>query len=118
MDPEEYVERVLAVVEQVPPGRVTTYGAVADVVGSGPRRVGRVMSLFGGSVPWWRVVRADGSLPPSHDEEARAAYLTEGTPVRPSGRIDMPQAFWAADRAVDPHEGCYGKPDGPDRGPV
>lgn len=94
VDPEEYVERVLAVVEQVPPGRVTTYGAVADVVGSGPRRVGRVMSLFGGSVPWWRVVRADGSLPPSHDEEARAAYLDEGTPARPSGRIDMPRAFW------------------------
>lgn len=122
MDPEEYVEAVLAVVEQVPPGRVTTYGAVADVVGSGPRRVGRVMSLFGGSVPWWRVVRADGSLPPSHDEEAQAAYLAEGTPVRPSGRIDMPRAFWAADLEVllrgHSHAGSDGKSDGPDPGPV
>ena len=40
------------------------------------------MSTYGGSVPWWRVVRADGSLPPSHDEEARAHYLEEGTPLR------------------------------------
>jgi len=95
VDPEEYVEAVLSLVETVPWGRVTTYGALADAVGSrGPRSIGRVMSTHGGSVPWWRVVRADGSLPPSHDDEARARYLDEGTPLRPSGRIDMPQAFW------------------------
>ena len=95
MDPEEYVERVLSVVEQIPRGRVSTYGAIADHVGSGgPRKVGRVMSLHGGGVPWWRVVRADGSLPPSHGDEARAHYLDEGTPLRPSGRIEMPRAFW------------------------
>jgi len=95
VDPDEYVEAVLALVEQIPPGRVTTYGAIADQVGlGGPRRVGRVMSQFGGPVPWWRVVRADGSLPPSHDDEARAHYLDEGTVLRPSGRIDMPHAFW------------------------
>lgn len=94
MDPEEYVEAVLRLVEEIPTGRVTTYGAIAERVGTGPRLVGRVMSLHGGPVPWWRVVRADGSLPPSHDEEARANYLAEGTPVRATGRIDMPRAFW------------------------
>ena len=92
---EEYVERVLACVESVPEGRVTTYGAIASYVGwYGPRRVGNVMSAWGGPVPWWRVVRADGSLPPSHGAEARAAYLEEGTPLRPSGRVDLPEAFW------------------------
>jgi alkylated DNA nucleotide flippase Atl1 len=91
----EYVEAVLLVVEQVPRGRVTSYGAIADRVGvGGPRRVGRVLSQFGGPVPWWRVVRSDGSLPPSHDDEARAHYLDEGTPLRPSGRVDMPRAYW------------------------
>jgi alkylated DNA nucleotide flippase Atl1 len=95
VDPDAYVEAVLSLVETVPRGRVTTYGALADAVGyGGPRRVGRVMSTFGGSVPWWRVVRADGSLPPSHDEEARAHYLDEGTPFRPSGKVDMSQAAW------------------------
>ena len=95
MDPDEYVEAVLSLVELVPRGRVTTYGAIADAVGhQGPRSVGRVMSTYGGSVPWWRVVRADGSLPPSHDEEARAHYLEEGTPFRASGRVDMPRAAW------------------------
>jgi alkylated DNA nucleotide flippase Atl1 len=95
VDPEEYVEKVLSAVERVPRGRVTTYGAIADHVGhGGPRLVGRVMANYGGPVPWWRVVRADGSLPASHGDEARAAYLDEGTPLRPSGRVDMPQAFW------------------------
>jgi alkylated DNA nucleotide flippase Atl1 len=94
MDPEAYVEAVLTLVERVPTGRVTTYGALAEAVGyGGPRLVGRVMSTYGGSVPWWRVVRADGTLPVSHDE-ARAHYLDEGTPMRPSGRMDMPGAFF------------------------
>jgi alkylated DNA nucleotide flippase Atl1 len=95
MDVEEYVEAVLTLVEQVPRGRVTTYGALADAVGyGGPRRVGRVMATHGGSVPWWRVVRADGSLPPSHDDEARVHYLEEGTPFRASGRVDVARAGW------------------------
>ena len=95
MDAEEYVEAVLVVVEQIPRGRVTSYGAIADAVGfGGPRRVGRVMSQFGGPVPWWRVVRADGSLPPSHGDEARAHYLDEGTPLRSSGRVHIAAAFW------------------------
>ena len=91
---EEHVEAVLSLVEQVPPGRVTTYGALAAVVGGGPRQVGAVMSRHGGPVPWWRVVRADGSLPPSHLGEAQRRYTEEGTPRRPSGAVDMGGAFW------------------------
>ena len=93
-DPEEYVELVLSVVETVPWGRVTSYGAIAAVVGGGPRQVGAVMSRHGAPVPWWRVVRADGSLPPSHEDNARPHYLDEGTPLRASGAVDMVAAFW------------------------
>ncbi len=89
------MERVLSVVEGVPRGRVTTYGAIADVVGGGPRQVGACLARHGGPVPWWRVVRSDGSLPPSHDDEARQAYREEGTPLRPSGRVDIVAAFWS-----------------------
>lgn len=92
---EEYVEAVLSLVERVPAGRVTTYGALADAVGhGGPRLAGRVMALHGGSVPWWRVVRADGSPAPCHDGEAAALLRAEGAPLRPSGRIDLEQALW------------------------
>ena len=92
---EDYIEAVLATVERIPRGRVTTYGAIAEHVGrGGPRQVGATMSRHGGPVPWWRVVRADGSLPPSHLGEAQQAYLEEGTPLRPSGAVDLVAAFW------------------------
>ena len=95
MEQEEYVEAVLSVVEQVPPGRVTTYGAIAAAVGrGGPRQVGRVMATYGGPVPWWRVVRADGTLPLCHSGEALSHHRAEGTALRASGRVDMVQAFW------------------------
>src|SRR6476469_10671271 len=100
LDHDLYVELVLHCVEQVPRGRVTTYGAIAEVVGpvaggGGPRLVGSVMASHGGPVPWWRVVRADGSLPPSHDVEARPHYLEEGTPLRRTGNVDIKRAFWS-----------------------
>ena len=91
---EEYVEQVLSGVERIPPGRVTTYGAIAAVVGGGPRQVGAVMSRHGGPVPWWRVVHADGAPPPCHDGTAREHYAVEGTPSGPTGRIRMREAFW------------------------
>jgi alkylated DNA nucleotide flippase Atl1 len=95
VDPEEYVERVLALVEQIPPGRVMSYGAIAEVVGAGgPRQVGRVMAMEGGGVPWWRVVRADGGLPACHGGEALALHRSEGTPMRGLDRIDMALALW------------------------
>lgn len=97
MDREEYVEAVLSIVEQIPRGRVTTYGAIGEAVGIGARLVGNVMAGYGGPVPWWRVVRADGSLPPSHGDAARAAYLDEGTPLRASGKVDLTRAgYWPA----------------------
>ena len=84
-DPEAYVEAVLRLVEQVPAGRVTTYGDLAEAVGrGGPRQVGQVMATWGGGVPWWRVVRADGSPARGHEAEALRRLAAEGTPVRGS----------------------------------
>ncbi len=61
----------------------------------GPRLVGNVMATHGAAVAWWRVVRSNGSLPPSHDEEARQAYLEEGTPLRANGSVDLTRASWS-----------------------
>ncbi|MGA5035682.1 MGMT family protein [Streptomyces capoamus] len=99
----EYAERVLDVTERIPPGRVMTYGDVAEwLEEGGPRQVGRVMALYGGAVPWWRVVRADGVLLPGSELRALAHYRAEGTPLRQSGRssgghlprLDMRRARW------------------------
>ncbi len=93
------VERVLVAVEQIPRGRVASYGDLAELVGVGPRLVGRVMSLYGGNVTWWRVVNASGALPPRHYAEANLQYLREGTPRRPNGAVDLRVAMWWPDRA-------------------
>ena len=38
---------------------------------------------------------ADGTLPPSHDDRARAEYLAEGTPLRNgNGALDLRRAYW------------------------
>jgi alkylated DNA nucleotide flippase Atl1 len=89
LDPEEYVELVLTCVEQIPRGRVSTYGAIAEAVGEvagggGPRQVGSIMASYGGPVPWWRVVRSDGSLPPSHQATSTSAGPCGGRPCRVS----------------------------------
>lgn len=95
MEPTAYAERVLELVEQVPPGRVTTYGDLAELVGAGgPRGAGAVMARWGGGVPWWRVVRADGSPPPHVAEEALRRLALEDVVVR-SGRVDLRRCRWS-----------------------
>jgi methylated-DNA-protein-cysteine methyltransferase related protein len=98
MDAEEYVETVLALVERIPPGRVMSYGAVADaladVSGRGSaRRIGTIMARYGGGVPWHRVVAADGRLPPGNEQRARARLASEGTPMR-GDKVDIRAATW------------------------
>lgn len=91
---EEYAERVLSLVERIPPGRVLTYGAIADHLGAGgPRQVGRVMAFDGHGVCWWRVVRADGSLPSYLIVDAQRHWSEEKTPVK-RGRVDVAAALW------------------------
>jgi alkylated DNA nucleotide flippase Atl1 len=94
----EYADRVLDVVEQIPPGHVMSYGDIAEYLGTGgPRQVGRVMATLGGSVAWWRVIHADGTPAPGHDLAALERYHEEGTPLRsarPPVRVDMRKARW------------------------
>lgn len=92
--PTPYAERVLDLVERIPPGAVMSYGDIAEYLGEGgPRQVGRVMSAWGGGVPWWRVVHADGTAAPGHEERCLDHWRAEGTPLRGT-RVDMRAARW------------------------
>ena len=95
---DDYASRVLDVVDAIPAGQVMSYGDVAEYLGEGgPRQVGRVMAVWGGGVPWWRVIHADGTPAPGHDTRALEHYLAEGTPLRsarPPVRVDMRRARW------------------------
>ncbi len=72
------VERVLIAVEQVPAGRVVSYGDIGALVGAGPRQVGAVMAAWGGTVAWWRVTNAAGELPAHLHAEAARHWAREG----------------------------------------
>jgi methylated-DNA-protein-cysteine methyltransferase-like protein len=86
--------RILECVESIPAGRVMTYGDVAEFVGSRSARiVGRVLALDGGTVPWHRVIRSNGTLAEHLYSEQRQRLLAEG--VRFDGdRVRLAEHRW------------------------
>jgi hypothetical protein len=50
------------------------------------------------ATPWWRIIRADGTLPPILAEQGLAAWITENTPLK-GQRVDMSHARWQPDDA-------------------
>ena len=60
-----------------------TYG---DVSPGAPRFAGTVLHATDEGVPWWRIVRADGSL--AKGARQRALLEAEGVPFR-GERVDM-----------------------------
>jgi len=78
---------VLARVREIPVGFVRTYG---DVSPGAPRFAGAVLfECDEPDLPWWRVVRADGSL--AKGTRQRRLLVTEGVPFR-GDRVDMKAA--------------------------
>ena len=108
MPSPEFVEDVLAVVRRIPVGRVMTYGDIAWALGSNaPRAVGRVMALYGHSVPWWRVVPSSGKPPQGHARLALPRYLEEGTPLRavaPQGHAQQRPSSLQGDFELSPDD--------------
>jgi len=87
-------ERVLACVELIPRGRVLAYSDVAEFVHTrAARNVGRIMATEGSVVPWWRVLRADGSSAPHIRDEQLRRLAEENVPMR-GERVDMRVARW------------------------
>ena len=80
--------KVLARVRDTPPGFVRAYG---DVSPGAPRFAGTVLSACDDpSVPWHRIVRADGSL--AKGERQRRLLAAEGVPFK-GERVDMREAW-------------------------
>lgn len=97
---KKYRERVYRLVRSIPPGRVMTYGQIAEILGEGytPRTVGFVMHGSDDKTPWHRVINAQGAcstgriaLP--HDKQQRMLE-TEGVQFNKSGRCDLKKYLW------------------------
>ena len=87
---DDFASKVLDVVDSIPAGRVMSYGDIAEYLaaGLGPRQVGRVMSVYGGAVAWWRVIHSDGTPAPGHDSRPSSTTSPKARhcarPARPS----------------------------------
>jgi len=92
-DAADVDEAVFDVVDRIPPGRVTTYGAIGELIGIGPRRVARALASGGGAVAWYRVVRADGSSAEPVRVRQLELLAAEGVPVR-NGRVVLTAVRW------------------------
>jgi methylated-DNA-protein-cysteine methyltransferase-like protein len=95
-------ERIYAVARQIPPGRVSTYGQIAAIVGRGctARQVGYAMAALKAddrSVPWQRVINSQGqiSLRPGQGGEIQQQLLeAEGVEFDAQGRTDFNRFGW------------------------
>lgn len=115
VDAELTVECLLTCAEQVPPGRVVSYGDLGAIVGTSARRIGAVMSKHGSAVAWWRVVSAAGTLPAPLLTEARQRWRAEGIAETPTGcaiarhRADLEALTEAYANAIAPALSAAGR---------
>jgi methylated-DNA-protein-cysteine methyltransferase-like protein len=84
LDPR--TKRIVGRVRAIPAGFVRTYG---DIDPRAPRLVGRILATTLESLPWHRVVRADGSIPMG--KRQRELLIREGVPMR-GDRVDLRRA--------------------------
>jgi methylated-DNA-protein-cysteine methyltransferase related protein len=96
-------QRIYEVVKQIPPGRVTSYGAIANYIGAGgsARLVGWAMNAshyVSSGVPAHRVVNRNGLLSGKHHFETlltmQELLENEGIIIEDDQVIDFDRVFW------------------------
>lgn len=104
MEKDDYYEKVYNVVDQIPAGRVTTYGAIAGYLGvrSGARMVGYALNNLlkgkaGRSVPAHRVVNRFGECTGRgyfFGDTMRERLIQEGVEFSSEYRVDIKKYYW------------------------
>jgi methylated-DNA-protein-cysteine methyltransferase-like protein len=84
--PPAFPEAVRRAVRAIPRGEVRSYAQVALYAGrpGAARGVGRELKTLE-NVPWWRVIRADGTLAPGVAVEQARRLKAEGVAVEGQG---------------------------------
>ncbi len=89
--PEGLFAKIYRLVNAIPPGKVTTYGTIARVLGNPrlSRRVGFAMASLpqGSTIPWHRVVGKNGiTVPPPYDALQKSLLTREKVRFDKDGR--------------------------------
>lgn len=94
-----FYKSVYDIVESIPPGKVTTYGAIAMSLGRprAARLVGNALRNSSGVLPWYRVVCKDGKISDGFYEGQhlqRDLLEAEGVEFLENGCVNMKEFFW------------------------
>ncbi len=101
MDALSPYQAVYHLVAQIPAGRVTTYGTIAQVirVPRGARGVGWALAhAHDLSLPWWRVVAAQGRITSPDAPLQYELLCDECVPMRAYLHVDIRLCFWQPDK--------------------
>ena len=94
---EELIYEILSVVEEIPEGKVATYGQIAALIGRerNARLVGKVLSMaeFYGQYPCHRVVNHAGRLAPGWRQQ-KELLADEGVSLKAVGCVDLKAYQW------------------------
>lgn len=94
---KDLIYEVLSVVEEIPEGRVATYGQIARLTGRdrNARLIGKILSMaeFYGSYPCHRVVNHSGRTAPGFWDQ-RQLLEAEGVGFRANGCVDLKKHLW------------------------
>lgn len=97
---DDFCREVYAVVQDIPVGKVISYGEIASLLGrlQCSRMVGRTLKQVSSdlNLPCHRVVNAQGRLVPGWEEQ-RLLLQAEGVCFRKNGNVDMTRCQWRYD---------------------
>ena len=102
MAPQILTAQVIEIIRSIPPGKVSTYGRIAQLAGSprAARQVARILHSCSEreGLPWHRVVNAAGHISRrgdgSSEREQRRRLRAEGVLLAPGGRVDLRTFGW------------------------
>lgn len=94
---EALIYEILSVVDEIPKGKVATYGQIARLIGrdKNSRLVGRVLGMaeYYGKYPCHRVVNHTGRLAPGWEEQ-KHLLEEEGVILKDDTHVDLKKYQW------------------------
>ena len=96
---ESLIYEVLSVVEEIPEGRVATYGQIAELIGreKNARLIGKILSMsqYYGRYPCQRVVNHAGRTSPGWSEQA-GLLAGEGVCFKENNCVALRKFQWTS----------------------
>ena len=96
----KFNEKVYKAVNQIPKGKVTSYGFIAIFIGKprAARQVGWALASLPYNIPWWRVINAKGYISIKNrcasKDEQKELLENDGVEVFDDYTIDLNKYIW------------------------